>query len=120
MVIHKFHDLDGDGVHDTGEPPLAGIRFDIRVGDRLYPETTDQDGIIRLQLPEPARVEIRELSRPSGGQWRRTGSTQTVWQLDCGTTEVWIGNAQIRVPPSGRGDSRLCPTHGVTGWCDYM
>lgn len=109
LVIHKFHDLDEDGQHDPDEPALEGIRFDITAGGKVYPLATGPDGIIRICFPEPVLVVVRELTRPSGGQWIITGAVPMVWQLGCGTTDIWIGNAQIKPGKTGLGGGRQMP-----------
>ena len=56
-----FHDLDGDGVRDEGEPPAAGVDVLVQ-GGRI---TTDQDGSYRTWEVRPyevARVAVDSLS----------------------------------------------------------
>jgi hypothetical protein len=101
-VLHKFNDLDSDGSPDTGEPPLVGIRFDIRVGDEVYPVETDAQGMLRLCLPEGAEVSIDELVRASGGLWQMTTDRSRLkLRLHCGENAVWIGNAELQLPRTG-------------------
>ncbi|MDJ0920963.1 MAG: hypothetical protein QNI84_07530 [Henriciella sp.] len=55
-----FHDLDGDGVFDPGEPPLEGVQF--TVGNSLRPEASDANGqVIYDGVPAglPVNVELR-------------------------------------------------------------
>jgi hypothetical protein len=56
--VFKFHDYDGDGVRDSGEPPMAGVRFTLgrsssRVGQGstvLGTYTTNASGVIVIPL----------------------------------------------------------------------
>jgi hypothetical protein len=104
-VLHKYLDLDGNGRYDPGEPPLAGIRLDITVGGQVYSGETDDTGTLRMCFPGDVTVEIGEATRANGGQWRLTTDPgELSFRLGCGTSERWLGNAQLGMPLTGRGD----------------
>lgn len=53
----KFHDLDGDGVWDPGEPTLAGWTINLSNGQSV---TTGQDGCYTIVVPAPATYVVSE------------------------------------------------------------
>ncbi len=66
----KWNDLDGDGLRETGEPPLAGIwiYLDLDGDDRIDigepADITKADGSYRLTPPRPGTYAIREVLDP--------------------------------------------------------
>jgi hypothetical protein len=54
---HVFHDLNGNGQFDEGEPPIKGVQF--IVGNTLRPEKTDASGRVVLSgLPAGSQIDI--------------------------------------------------------------
>jgi len=86
---------------------LPGIHFEFWEGGNVYERITEADGTVRLCFPEPIEIVLREIKRPSGGQWTTTTRKRSAWHLSCGTTDVWIGNTHIGIPHTGfRGAKR--------------
>ena len=100
-MIHKFHDLDRDGNHDPGEPMLEGIPFDITANKDVHHRTTDRDGLIQICFEQSMRVGIVEQVRQTGGLWNATTRYPSEIDLECGQTDLWIGNAPLSVPNTG-------------------
>ncbi len=121
--IHKFDDRDRDGQRDPGERMLEGIAFDLielipGQEPRVHQRTTDEDGMIVLELQQPTDVRVRELLRQAGGSWGITSEhvrgedgfwyitepeapTRTVLRADCDDIDLWVGNAPPFLPPTG-------------------
>ena len=96
---------------------MSGVRFDVQVGNKVYPVTTDQTGVFSLQFAEPVGARITELTRPMGGLWALTTPLQAVYQVqDCETKHVWVGNAPVKPPKTGR----ALPIHSAAGSYDCM
>jgi len=105
VVIRKFNDLNGNGHFDAGEPMLAGIRFDVAVDGQVYSGETDDSGTLRMCFAQGASVVLTEAARASGGMWRLTTNPGDLsFRLGCGATELWVGNAQLGMPQTGRSD----------------
>jgi cell division septation protein DedD len=61
-AVRAFLDLDGDGVHRTGEPPLEGIGF--VVGGLPHPARTDENGVAFLsRLPAYRAMDLEMAPR---------------------------------------------------------
>ena len=117
LVIRKFNDLDGDGIHDAGEPMLDGIQFDITEGLNVHQRTTGEDGdpgTIRICFNAPGGIRMEELTRRLGGVWATTTRGDPNQHVSCDVdTTVWVGNKHIGVlPRTGRGGSQE-PGQGV-------
>lgn len=109
LRIHKFRDLNGNGLADPGEPMLAGLRFDVTVNGEIYVGETDADGLLVMCFSEGDIVAIRE-SQASGGLWQITSDERRLdFRLPCGLHEVWIGNAPVGLPKTGLGGGRKPP-----------
>lgn len=107
ILLRKFYDVDADGKLDPDEPVLAGIPFEFWENGDVHKRVTESDGSILLCFPEPLEVIVREMRRPTGGQWVTTTPRQIAYHLECGTTYVSVGNVQIGVPQTGgRGSSK--------------
>lgn len=106
LSLHKFHDVNGDGTWQVGEPTLPGIRFDVievdAPGDRRHNVATDGNGDLRLCWQGTTRVRIEELTRAAGGQWAQTGRVQRdVTVGGCGGVDLWVPNGRVSVPKTG-------------------
>jgi hypothetical protein len=110
VVIRKFSDLNANGRHEPGEPMLAGIHFDVAVDGEVYSAETDPTGTLRLCFAPGSAVEIREAAR---GLWRLTTDAEALsFQSGCGLRELWVGNALLGMPQTGRGGGH--GRHGPT------
>jgi hypothetical protein len=102
-VLQKFSDLDEDGIRDENEPMLAGIPFEIVVGDQVHQRETDLNGVLRFCLNESAVVHVRENTRALGGSLALTTRMPAWWDLTCGDIGMMVGNAPIKPPKTGAG-----------------
>lgn len=83
---------------------LPGVSFSATTAGKVYPLITDADGVFTLQFGEPLSVTIQELARASGGQWVLTTPLAPRYELQgCETLDVWVGNAPVKPPRTGRG-----------------
>ena len=107
IVVHKFHDLNRNGVQDEGEPDIEGwlIRLYIWVGENLelYAEgRTGSDGTITFTDLEPRRYKVWEEERPCWEpttevtHWRNVGGYFQIVRLHDGETiNVTFGNVYV-------------------------
>ncbi len=59
---HKYEDLDGDGAHDPGEPPVAGVTVELwRDGEKVGEMVTGEDGGYRFDGLEDGVYTVREV-----------------------------------------------------------
>jgi hypothetical protein len=103
LVILKFLDKDGDGIHDPDEPMLEGIPFELTVRDEVHVRETGAGGEIWFCLRESETVGIREVTRALGGTLVKTTTIPETWSIGCGAAELWIGNMYLLPPPTGGG-----------------
>ncbi|MFN2251731.1 MAG: hypothetical protein ACK2UL_07420 [Anaerolineae bacterium] len=80
---------------------LPDIPFDIIEGGDTHHYVTDEDGVIRICFDEPTLVLIRERTQQIGGTWYTTTEPSSSQYLQCGEVELWIGNAQVKIPETG-------------------
>jgi len=66
----KWNDLNGNGVRDPGEPPLAGVAISLvnYIAQTETPATTDADGHYFFEV-QPGSYGVRELETPG---WTQT------------------------------------------------
>jgi hypothetical protein len=122
LIVRKFHDLDGDGQRQPGEPMLEGISFDItEVGsDRTHNVTTGADGAVHMRFQGDTVVRIRELTRISG-MWAPPDALSQDVRLGCETAEVWVPNAPVAPPNSGGGSPTTSWIERFLGvWPDWV
>ncbi|MBC7253830.1 MAG: LPXTG cell wall anchor domain-containing protein [Actinobacteria bacterium] len=59
---HKYEDLDGDGVHDTGEPAVPGVTVELlKDGEKIAETVTGEDGGYLFEDLEDGVYEVREV-----------------------------------------------------------
>ena len=95
LKIHKFHDLNGNGIHNSDEPSLSGWEFTIQgpMGKAIE-EYTDKKGEITVEKLIPGDYSIEE-TLPSG--WvASTPHIQNAVIAEEDTSEVYFGNY---IPP---------------------
>ena len=66
VIGTKFEDLNGNGVRDTGEPPLAGITIRLTGTDGLGNEidlttVTDENGVFHFPCLAPSTYAANEV-----------------------------------------------------------
>ncbi|MGC8879601.1 MAG: SdrD B-like domain-containing protein [Anaerolineae bacterium] len=77
IEVIKFLDLDGDGVWDTGEPPLPNWQFELRKGDAAYlGGTTGPDGRLSFTHLDGGSYTVLEHLKP--GYTNTTAISQTL------------------------------------------
>jgi hypothetical protein len=113
VIIRKFHDMNGNGLVDPGEPLLAGVHFEFEEGGRFHRRVTDNQGAATFCMDEPNGIVVRELARESGGQWQITTTVPDVYVLTCPARELWVGNQEVGLPKTGRGGDVCPPAQGA-------
>ena len=110
ITVHKFHDLDGDGIWDSEEPPLANVRIKLYVqtpnGDyRLLQagETSGTGALVFRNLP-PNHYRVIEVVPP--GAIATTSVPPDVW-LNPGESVVFGSSDSDDSPPDGSDGSRV-------------
>lgn len=96
--VYKYHDMNGNGVQDEGEGPLAGWSFvlttmeDVEIGT----ETTGEDGMAHFVGLEDGTYMVTEILEED---WEvTTGSlSQTVEIVDGEPVDVVFGNRMVDV-----------------------
>ncbi len=112
LCVHKFHDLDGNGLQDRREPGLAGWTFTVADSSgRVSTVKTDEKGDVCLDVP-PGRCTVRETPMP--GWTATTRDAQTVAVAPRQTTNVAFGNRRGKPP----GDTLPEGVTEVPGGCD--
>jgi len=92
ICVFKFNDINGNGVQDSGEPPLFGWKFDIKdiLGNLIGTVTTMKDLPSCLTVPAPGTYTITEQVQSN---WTPTTTNpQTVTVQPGQTVNVWFGN----------------------------
>jgi hypothetical protein len=97
----KFHDLNGNGIFDPGEPGLAGWTLELSNGDSAV---TDSNGYYYFMNLPPGTYMVNEVMQPgwiqtapsSGMHTVTLGSAQSISGLDFGN-QLCI---RIQCPPS--------------------
>jgi hypothetical protein len=104
-----FNDLNGDGVRDTGEPPLAGwtVYLDQNHNGKRDPgeplTTTDANGHYTFTNLPPGTYTVAEEGQPGWAQTAPASGAATV-TVNAGQTVsgVDFGNTQRNVAPGNR------------------
>jgi hypothetical protein len=115
VILRKFHDVNGNGVAEVGDAPLAGVHFEFGEGGRLHRRITDNQGAATFCMDSPQAVTVRELGRESGGQWQLTTVLPASYSLTCPARELWIGNQEVGLPKTGLGGGRATSPIGASG-----
>ena len=97
----KFHDLNGNGKQDPGEPGLAGWGIEVKDahGNIMGYAVTDANGKYCIVVPSPGTYTVTEQVQP--GWTPTTPTTHTVTVVPGQTVGVLFGN---REAPVGRCD----------------
>ena len=106
LVVHKFHDLDEDGVYDDGEPMLEDWEFtltqstppivDVSAIALIGTGLTDAHGELLFSALEPGYYTVTETLKT--GWANTTPLSQDVTVVDGQTVELWFGNIDTFVP----------------------
>jgi hypothetical protein len=112
LTIRKYHDLNGNGTRDDGEPYLGGWIFRITFDGQAIDVVTDETGTATLGgLHEGQTVTIEErLDLLPDENWLSTTGNPVQTTLACGDNVLRFGNARGKLPPTGRGTG---PTSGA-------
>jgi len=93
LLVHKFLDVNENGVHDAGEAKLSGWTFTVRDSEGVVVAngSTDSEGMLRLELLAGTYTVTETL--PSG--WRSTTGVARSFIIAGGlTTHVLFGNVE--------------------------
>ena len=102
ILIEKYHDLNGNGQRDEGEPGLDGWAFQVRYQDRhndeiwipAYSGNTSNDGLLGFTQVPNQLYRIVEVM-PSDGDWYASMYESTLIEVDgSGDHIVQFGNLQ--------------------------
>ena len=100
LMVHKFHDLDEDGVFDEGEPMLEGWEFTLTAGEETVGSgMTDADGHLHFGALVPGEYTATETLMD--GWINTTPLAQDVTVVDGQTAHLWFGNVEIPDEPEG-------------------
>ncbi len=100
LMVHKFHDLDEDGVFDEGEPMLEGWEFTLTAGEETVGSgMTDADGHLHFGALVPGEYTATETLMD--GWTNTTPLAQDVTVVDGQTAHLWFGNVEIPDEPEG-------------------
>ena len=107
IIVHKFHDLDEDGVYDDGEPMLEGWEFTLsessiigfNVSAVVDSGLTDAAG--ELLFDELPLGDYTVTETLQDGWFNTTPLSQDVTVVEEETAHLWFGNAQVPEDPKG-------------------
>ena len=117
IIVHKFHDLDGDGVYDDGEPMLEDWEFtltqstppiDFAAIILIDSGLTDENGELLFSDLALGKYTVTETLQD--GWINTTPLSQDVTVVEDETAHVWFGNAQI---PDPEGDLVVYKFHDL-------
>jgi hypothetical protein len=93
IIVHKFHDVNGDGLHD-GDGPLANWTFTLKnaQGQPIATWHTDANGMITWGGLGCGLYTIEEMPMLGGSWTNSTPMVQTVEVKMDQTAEAWFGN----------------------------
>ena len=120
-----WHDLDGDGVQDTGEPGVAGVTVELWNADKtdmITTTTTNANGLYTLVAPLAGDYRVRVIP-PSGSSFTlkdvgvdTTDSDINPSGADVGFTDVFnIASNVILLNTKDAGLTNVQPTATSTG-----
>jgi hypothetical protein len=95
--VFKFDDRDGDGVHDPGEPGLAG--WTIHVVDpsmNVITMNTGAQGGFCIGIPAPLTYTVSEVPQPGWTQTYPPPPESHIFPTQCGQlVNIEFGNVQV-------------------------
>lgn len=91
--VHKYNDLNGNGRHDEGEPPLEGWEFSLsKEGADPLSATSGSDGVALFENVLPASYMLDEILKD--GWYATTALPMELGVAEGQDADVWVGNAQ--------------------------
>ncbi|MGQ9703621.1 MAG: SdrD B-like domain-containing protein [Actinomycetota bacterium] len=82
---HKYEDLDGDGVHDAGEPPVPGVTVELwRDGEKVAETVTGEDGSYLFDGLEDGVYTVKEVLPAGWYPVSPPGGIQEGVEVGCG------------------------------------
>jgi uncharacterized repeat protein (TIGR01451 family) len=104
ICVKKFHDKDGDGVQDPGEPGLPGWTINIKNagGNVVATLTTGPQGTLCTGVPAPATYTVSEVLQAGWTPTAPPTGTQTVTVTPSKLVNLSFGNKQKK------GDDKKC------------
>jgi len=99
ILVHKYEDLNGDGILDPGEPALEDWEFALLDSEAVELDSglTDADGELPFTGLEPDEYDVTETLQ--AGWTNTTPLTQAAVVVAGETTELWFGNKREVIPP---------------------
>ncbi|MGC9359305.1 MAG: SdrD B-like domain-containing protein [Anaerolineae bacterium] len=85
----KWHDLNGDGDWDSGEPAIEGWVISLSDGEVTLTTTTDAEGYYSFQVCEPGTYTVSEEMQDG---WVATTATQVTVEITEYSARVDFGN----------------------------
>ena len=123
ITLHKFDDLNGDGVQNAGEPPLSGWTFQLIRQSSLFDDqnpglagtqTTDADGNLTFQLGADAGPGTYVVQEVLQDDWVQTTPVQPIVVPDGigddTVASLTVGNHFQAVAATG---TSIAPTEGI-------
>jgi concanavalin A-like lectin/glucanase superfamily protein/SdrD B-like protein/flagellar hook capping protein FlgD len=95
----KFNDLNGDGIHESGEPTLAGWTIVATDGVNTFSTVTDASGDWCIENLPPGTYVVHEVPQPG---WSQTAPASVTYTrtVPPGTAGLEFGNFQNCQQPS--------------------
>ncbi|NLF30932.1 MAG: hypothetical protein GX591_08610, partial [Planctomycetes bacterium] len=114
----KYHDLDGDGVKDAGEPGLAGWTIQLKdsAGAVIATATTDANGAYSFDHLVPGSYTVAEVQQAGWRQTAPAAGVHSVTLTDADATGIDFGNQQLggltitKTVVGGTGTFNICIT----------
>ncbi len=115
---HKWLDLDGDGVHDSGEPGLGNVTITLKGGGLQTSVLTKSDGSYLFDGLEPGTYEVAEIVPAN---MVNTSPVSRTVQLGSGEAEIDVDflnavvqtGGEVVTPPRGLGGADHLPRTGL-------
>ncbi|HSP96600.1 MAG TPA: SdrD B-like domain-containing protein, partial [Candidatus Dormibacteraeota bacterium] len=108
LCVFKFNDLNGDGVHDPGEPGLAGWTMHVTDPNMnvVANMATGAQGSFCIGVPAPVTYTVSEVPQNGWTQTSPPAPGSHIFTIQCGQlVNVEFGNAQ---------DATRTPTRTLT------
>ena len=88
----KYHDLNGNGIRDSGEPPLSGVSINLNPGGQS--QATDASGNVCFLVAVPGSYSVSELASPGWQQTQPAGGAQYN-NIAPNTSGLLFGNKKV-------------------------
>lgn len=118
-----WEDLNGDGLIDAGEPPLAGLLVSVQSGQAVFSGLSDSSGHYRLVGLQPGIYQLTAVAPPgyeltTASSYNVFVTADTVLTLNFGARFVPTPTPTPTVPPMVDGESAERAYCGGVYWGD--